>query len=98
MVRPPQGRARRGHRSEEHTSELQSPCNLVCRLLLEEKTMAVDSEPSPIRGRINDLDLLPGNNISSPTKTPRNDVRLVFFKEPRPAVVILLPLSNLILT
>src|SRR5256885_10247352 len=30
-----QGRARR--RSEEHTSELQSPCNLVCRLLLEKK-------------------------------------------------------------
>src|ERR1022692_2996724 len=25
-------------RSEEHTSELQSPCNLVCRLLLEKKT------------------------------------------------------------
>src|SRR5256885_11986154 len=24
-------------RSEEHTSELQSPCNLVCRLLLEQK-------------------------------------------------------------
>src|SRR5205807_5529565 len=37
------GRARsRAHaagagRSEEHTSELQSPCNLVCRLLLEKK-------------------------------------------------------------
>src|SRR5215467_9099760 len=29
--------ARLGHRSEEHTSELQSPCNLVCRLLLEKK-------------------------------------------------------------
>src|SRR5688500_20087017 len=32
--------ARRGSvaaRSEEHTSELQSPCNLVCRLLLEKK-------------------------------------------------------------
>src|SRR6266446_10880070 len=28
---PPTGR------SEEHTSELQSPCNLVCRLLLEKK-------------------------------------------------------------
>src|SRR5256885_5799163 len=28
---------RLGHRSEEHTSELQSPCNLVCRLLLEKK-------------------------------------------------------------
>src|SRR5256885_7363361 len=27
----------RGERSEEHTSELQSPCNLVCRLLLEKK-------------------------------------------------------------
>src|SRR5205807_10045975 len=30
-VAPPQAR------SEEHTSELQSPCNLVCRLLLENK-------------------------------------------------------------
>src|SRR5256885_11880616 len=29
--------AGREHRSEEHTSELQSPCNLVCRLLLEKK-------------------------------------------------------------
>src|SRR5256885_10439567 len=29
--------ARHGFRSEEHTSELQSPCNLVCRLLLEKK-------------------------------------------------------------
>src|SRR2546426_3521583 len=27
----------RRERSEEHTSELQSPCNLVCRLLLEKK-------------------------------------------------------------
>src|SRR5256885_17057309 len=27
----------RGLRSEEHTSELQSPCNLVCRLLLAKK-------------------------------------------------------------
>src|SRR5256885_3827538 len=30
--------AERHERSEEHTSELQSPCNLVCRLLLEKKT------------------------------------------------------------
>src|SRR5256885_3813101 len=29
--------ARTAIRSEEHTSELQSPCNLVCRLLLEKK-------------------------------------------------------------
>src|SRR5688500_2819252 len=32
------GRKARDLRSEEHTSELQSPCNLVCRLLLEKKT------------------------------------------------------------
>src|SRR5256885_3317531 len=30
-----------GLRSEEHTSELQSPCNLVCRLLLEKKKKCV---------------------------------------------------------
>src|SRR2546426_10989144 len=38
-VRPaPEQLVRRGKsRSEEHTSELQSPCNLVCRLLLEKK-------------------------------------------------------------
>src|SRR5256885_8881266 len=35
-------------RSEEHTSELQSPCNLVCRLLLEKKK-AID-DPSFILG------------------------------------------------
>src|SRR5688500_19905114 len=31
------GRISEKVRSEEHTSELQSPCNLVCRLLLEKK-------------------------------------------------------------
>src|SRR5256885_2420136 len=31
-------------RSEEHTSELQSPCNLVCRLLLEKKKKGRSSE------------------------------------------------------
>src|SRR5256885_3632697 len=29
------------NRSEEHTSELQSPCNLVCRLLLEKKKKTI---------------------------------------------------------
>src|SRR5256885_12919385 len=32
-----QARLHSRYRSEEHTSELQSPCNLVCRLLLEKK-------------------------------------------------------------
>src|SRR2546427_1164694 len=35
--RPAAGTARRMKRSEEHTSELQSQSNLVCRLLLEKK-------------------------------------------------------------
>src|SRR5256885_8897141 len=34
---PTAGLKRARPRSEEHTSELQSPCNLVCRLLLEKK-------------------------------------------------------------
>src|SRR5256885_17187731 len=33
--------ARMWARSEEHTSELQSPCNLVCRLLLEKKKIVI---------------------------------------------------------
>src|SRR5256885_10813628 len=32
-------------RSEEHTSELQSPCNLVCRLLLEKKKKKNSESP-----------------------------------------------------
>src|SRR5256885_3474050 len=35
-------RRRLAQRSEEHTSELQSPCNLVCRLLLEKKKQIDD--------------------------------------------------------
>src|SRR5256885_7515049 len=42
------GRSTTAMRSEEHTSELQSPCNLVCRLLLEKKNERLNhpfSEP-----------------------------------------------------
>src|SRR5256885_4993498 len=51
-VRPPgwgsivKGEADRRGRSEEHTSELQSPCNLVCRLLLEKKKRLPVRPPS----------------------------------------------------
>src|SRR5256885_7191113 len=46
-------RARRGRcRSEEHTSELQSPCNLVCRLLLEKKKKIAVSSVSLITSYI----------------------------------------------
>src|SRR5256885_7113961 len=39
--------AQRQDRSEEHTSELQSPCNLVCRLLLEKKNP--EPQVAPVR-------------------------------------------------
>src|ERR1039457_7357916 len=39
-------RPRRPNRSEEHTSELQSPCNLVCRLLLEKKKNHTHNTPA----------------------------------------------------
>src|SRR2546426_5224529 len=38
------GRNMQQQRSEEHTSELQSPCNLVCRLLLEKKKQNMYNE------------------------------------------------------
>src|SRR2546426_4342520 len=38
-------------RSEEHTSELQSPCNLVCRLLLEKKKKKINKLPAPVAAR-----------------------------------------------
>src|SRR5256885_12529747 len=43
------GRLGQGMRSEEHTSELQSPCNLVCRLLLEKKKKKVDYSQSSVQ-------------------------------------------------
>src|SRR2546426_6899579 len=48
---PDERRERAPQRSEEHTSELQSPCNLVCRLLLEKKkTRSTTSRKSvPLR-------------------------------------------------
>src|SRR5256885_10789382 len=38
-------------RSEEHTSELQSPCNLVCRLLLEKKKQEETVAQTTCEGR-----------------------------------------------
>src|SRR5256885_9672558 len=44
---------RRDQRSEEHTSELQSPCNLVCRLLLEKKKTHTSFDQAPSRTHMN---------------------------------------------
>src|SRR5256885_3491446 len=49
---PTSAESHRRARSEEHTSELQSPCNLVCRLLLEKEnhTTALQSPCHPLCG------------------------------------------------
>src|SRR2546426_8395194 len=47
-------------RSEEHTSELQSPCNLVCRLLLEKKKKNNTHEHSTQDDQYTRLQLTPG--------------------------------------
>src|SRR5256885_6925060 len=44
--------SRKLRRSEEHTSELQSPCNLVCRLLLEKKKRTEDRYVHPTSRRL----------------------------------------------
>src|ERR1022692_1016500 len=49
------------YRSEEHTSELQSPCNLVCRLLLEKKNLTRDFVAPG---------LLPGNSTQPGRTSP----------------------------
>src|SRR5258708_24593113 len=50
--------ARRGFwRSEEHTSELQSPDHLVCRLLLEKKNINADPQVCPTLPRITSASL-----------------------------------------
>src|SRR5215467_16242751 len=44
-----------GNRSEEHTSELQSPCNLVCRLLLEKKKKIIITTLLAIKNNTNNI-------------------------------------------
>src|SRR3989454_12335349 len=55
-------------RSEEHTSELQSPCNLVCRLLLEKKKKAQRDRlpPLPFISRIGSRTTLPSGQLCPP--------------------------------
>src|SRR2546427_3216640 len=48
---PAHGRPARGGRSEEHTSELQSQSNLVCRLLLEKKKTDTQLIPRNLQAR-----------------------------------------------
>src|SRR5256885_12260666 len=58
--------ARHQLRSEEHTSELQSPCNLVCRLLLEKKkTIRPMTQAPDLRHRPTHRE--PDNRLSHPS-------------------------------
>src|ERR1022692_3969851 len=57
-------------RSEEHTSELQSPCNLVCRLLLEKKKQKQSNETTALQCRVLLLDI-----VSLAADSPRTDLR-----------------------
>src|SRR2546422_6397426 len=58
------------HRSEEHTSELQSRLHLVCRLLLEKKkkTEAVPRPPSHTNNRCNQVHSVPSSAYCSPPR------------------------------
>src|SRR5437867_9359679 len=76
-----------GARSEEHTSELQSPYDLVCRLLLEKKKdtaiqaleqvlRARDSRP-PSRARTQPRGGSAGRRCSTPARRPPRSILLV---------------------
>src|SRR5256885_13241597 len=47
----------KAQRSEEHTSELQSPCNLVCRLLLEKKKKKQNKQHVDCISHVTDVDI-----------------------------------------
>src|SRR5256885_12338353 len=57
------GRLEHALRSEEHTSELQSPCNLVCRLLLEKKNTRTSTRASPSSRQTLALGILQANTV-----------------------------------
>src|SRR2546430_7793626 len=52
VTRPARRQQAAGARSEEHTSELQSQSNLVCRLLLEKKNIRAEYRPRRITSNI----------------------------------------------
>src|SRR4051794_41726367 len=60
------------NRSEEHTSELQSPVHLVCRLLLEKKKKKIYPQQPPKRNKIAPPAHPPTTRCSSTATTPNN--------------------------
>src|ERR1039457_5941785 len=70
-------------RSEEHTSELQSPCNLVCRLLLEKINASGELAVLPIRGHhvVAEQALIDYQRFNEVRRTPR---KIFFFPQAPP--------------
>src|SRR5256885_2821015 len=66
-------------RSEEHTSELQSPCNLVCRLLLEKKKQALERAQVLGHGEAVDIE----QRLSAPVRVIRYRDHAVLLHVPR---------------
>src|SRR3989454_4450651 len=64
-------------RSEEHTSELQSPCNLVCRLLLEKKKKSLTRESC-----LEERSLHCCHSLASLSRCPNVPVPPVFCRHP----------------
>src|ERR1039457_613943 len=90
-------------RSEEHTSELQSPCNLVCRLLLEKKNDKITlltqamAEPHTLRTQSVECDNA-GEHLPQTAWLPSNKekksisrVFFFFFNEAAPPELPLFP-------
>src|SRR5688500_19727402 len=61
-------------RSEEHTSELQSPCNLVCRLLLEKKKQHDKIEISLARKENEIMAITPVNSKQKEAEQPKRPI------------------------
>src|SRR5256885_12583912 len=59
-------------RSEEHTSELQSPCNLVCRLLLEKKKNTMTDRRHRYADTHTNIDTPTNKNQTHSTSNPRS--------------------------
>src|SRR5256885_274065 len=85
-------------RSEEHTSELQSPCNLVCRLLLEKKNNTISFTVFPeIVSSIGNSFINTMNNINHTRSSISDDIRNILYSSAniRSAIpLILLSLMN----
>src|SRR5256885_9883164 len=75
-------------RSEEHTSELQSPCNLVCRLLLEHK-----SRMAPTARLISSFFFFPivFKDMRSSTERPKSYIPLMLFDFSMAVICSVLP-------